>query len=100
MAKFSVGQVWRGKRPAHSNGFVNDRVITYVSPVGRIQYDGPTVNLGRRLPIVEAEVFGKWAGREVGNELPEGEWQRWCDYKPEKRGTAEIAAEDKGGGNA
>ena len=72
MAKFSVGQVWRGKRPAHSNGFVNDRVITYVSPVGRIQYDGPTVNLGRRLPIVEAEVFEKWAGREVGNELPEG----------------------------
>lgn len=75
MAEFSVGQVWRAKRPAHSNGFVNDRVIMYVSPA---------VNFGRKLPIVDAQVFEKWAGREVRNELPEGEWQRWCDYKPEK----------------
>jgi hypothetical protein len=76
--KFEVNQVWRAKKPANANGFVNDRHIRYLNTIaGVVQYDGPAVANGRHLPKVSIEVFEKWAAREVAGELPEGEWQRW-----------------------
>lgn len=85
MSKFSVGQVWRAKRPANAGGLVNDRQIKWISSFdGAIQYDGPAVANGRHYPKVSAEQFEKWAGREVADELPEGEWATW-DFKDRSR---------------
>lgn len=77
MSKFAVGQVWRAKRPDNANGFVNDRVILHINFLGHIQYDGPSVNFGRKYPMVNPATFEKWAGREVKAELPKDEWQPW-----------------------
>ncbi|KVL50014.1 hypothetical protein WT49_11315 [Burkholderia territorii] len=79
-----VGQVWRAKRPSNANGFVNDRVIIHINFLGAITYDGPAVGIGRRYPIVTRETFEKWAGRQVKDELPENEWQRW-DFRDRSR---------------
>ncbi|MGF6440733.1 hypothetical protein [Paraburkholderia youngii] len=77
MSKFAVGQVWRAKKPANSGGLVNDRVILHINFLGAIQYDGPSVPRGRRYPTVSGETFEKWAGRQVKDELTEGEWATW-----------------------
>jgi hypothetical protein len=69
------------KKPSNVNGFVNDRSILYVNEIsGIIQYDGPAVANGRHYPKVTIEVFDKWAGREVTDELPPEEWAQW-DWK-------------------
>lgn len=80
MSKFSVGQVWRAKRPSNAGGYVNDRQIIHVTFLGDVQYDGPSVARGRHYPVVSRETFEKWAGREVKAELPKDEWQPW-DFK-------------------
>lgn len=77
MSKFTVGQVWRAKRPNNARGFVNDRVILHINSLGHVQYDGPGVGFGRNYPIVTPETFEKWAAREVKAELPQDEWQPW-----------------------
>jgi hypothetical protein len=77
VSKFEVGQVWRAKKPANASGLVNDRVILHINFLGAVQYDGPSVARGRHYPIVSAEAFEKWAGREVRSELPKDEWQEW-----------------------
>jgi hypothetical protein len=78
--KFSVGQVWRAKKPAPTGEFlrplVNDRVILWIG-LETLQYDGPSVGFGQKYRKVTIEAFDKWAAREVTNELPEGEWQSW-----------------------
>lgn len=80
MSNFAVGQVWRAKRPAPTGEFlkplVNDRVIMWIG-AETLQYDGPSVGLGQHYRKVSIEDFEKWAGREVTDELPNGQWQLW-----------------------
>ncbi|MGI4815886.1 MAG: hypothetical protein ACRYG5_10015 [Janthinobacterium lividum] len=82
--KFERGQVWRAKKPRNSNGLVNDRMILHIDSTGAVQYDGPAVQRGCHYPKVTQDIFEKWAGRQVKEELPEGEWAAWDFQDPEK----------------
>lgn len=74
--ELKVGRTYRAKKPANANGLYNDRTIVWMSPpIGLVQYDGPAVAMGRLLPKVDAEKFLAWAGRDVTDELPDGEYQ-------------------------
>ncbi|KGC03547.1 hypothetical protein DM81_3450 [Burkholderia multivorans] len=89
MPDFKRGQVWRAKRPKAAGPFfarlINDRQIVWVDSLGTtIQYDSPTVAPGRHYPKVSREAFEKWAGREVTDELPDCDWQKWDDTDPSK----------------
>lgn len=90
--ELQVGQCYRAKKPAEVVGLVNDRVITWIGEE-KVQYDSPSVPLGRRLPQVTIEQFLKWASHNVTKELlPTGEWEQWAVYqslkflKQEKKG--------------
>jgi len=76
----TVGRVYRGKRIRNCHGLVNDRVITWMD-AGSVQFDSPSVAIGRHYPAVSKEQFLAWAGRDVTDELPEG---LWADYPPVK----------------
>ena len=81
-----VGRVYRAKKPAMGNGFlVNDRVITWISSGGEhVQYDGPSVAMGRRFPTVLRGAFEKWASHDVTDELPKDAFMGWSDYQAKK----------------
>ena len=74
------GRTYRVKKPANSGGLVNDRQVVYVSATS-VQYDGPTVGFGRHYPTVSREKFEAWAGEDVTDSLPKGEWLGW-DARP------------------
>lgn len=76
-----VGRTYRGKTPGYAKGFVNDRTVIWVDRKRlELQYDGPAVSLGRARPIVPLAEFVKWAGRDITEQLPAGEYQQWGDY--------------------
>ena len=88
--KFSlaVGQVWRAKKPKDVFGFFDDRQITYVSGEGdMVQYDSPTVRMGRRFPTTTRDRFERWAGKLVA--LPEGDWAPYV--RPERKTHAKTS---------
>lgn len=73
---------YEAKRPARtgliSDPLINDRMIVWIShDGGTVQYDGPAVKIGRRLPKVSAEAFRAWAARDVTELMPLNEWRRW-----------------------
>jgi hypothetical protein len=70
------GRVYRAKNPANLGGLFNDRQVLYVG-LEFVQYDGPAVVNGRKYPKVTHEAFAKWAGRDVTDELPPGEWAKF-----------------------
>lgn len=66
-----VGTWYRGKRFKEGVfGIVNnDRGVIWISPNRKeVQYDGYTVKIGQRRPIISMEKFLKW----VKEEIPEG----------------------------
>jgi len=72
-----AGHTYEAKKPAAVGVFdlrVNDRQIAWVGPT-EVQYDSPTVKMGRKLPFVTHEAFRKWAGRDVTSEGTDGEWR-------------------------
>lgn len=79
------GRVYRAKKPRatgadwrYPTGFVNDRVVIYVNVLGDVvQYDGPAVARGRHYPKCTLKAFEAWAGEDVTDKMPEGEWQAW-----------------------
>ena len=76
------GHVYRAKRPKPAGSFFepvfDDRVVVYVSPSGeQVQYDSPTVRNGRKLLTVDRAKFERWAGTDVTEGYPEGEWAAW-----------------------
>ncbi len=80
--ELQVGKVYRAKKPLPAgtmfSQFFNDRQIVWMSLDGQIiQYDGPAVAIGRRLPKVTREKFEKWAEIDVTDTLPKGEWAKW-----------------------
>jgi len=70
------GRVYRAKKPANCNGYYNDRQIVWTG-TSSVQYDGPAVRNGQRYPTVSREKFESWAGEDVTEKLPPGDWQRF-----------------------
>ena len=73
-----VGHVYEAKRPKSVGMFeplINDRQIKWIG-FEEVQYDSPTVGLGRRYPRVSKEAFLKWAARDITKEMPPDEWRR------------------------
>lgn len=79
------GHVYRGKKKARSF-YHNDRQVLYVSPVS-VQYDAPTISDGCRgcahctnpdahdkYPTIRREQFEAWAGSDVSEGYPAGDW--------------------------
>lgn len=70
-----VGRSYRGKKPKGC-GFpplFDDRSILFIGG-GKVQYDSPSVKIGRNYPTVTVEKFLAWAARDVTDELPRGGW--------------------------
>jgi hypothetical protein len=74
--ELTQGRVYRAKKPAtcSGSGYLNDRQIIHLSST-KVQYDGPAVKNGRHYPSVSREDFIKWAGKDVTDSMPHGEWQ-------------------------
>jgi hypothetical protein len=77
-----TGKTYRSKRPAPAGSifqpYFNDRQVIWCShEANLLQYDSPSVALGRKYPKVTIDKFLKWVGKDVTDELPEGEWAAW-----------------------
>ena len=73
------GHVYRAKKPKGIGMFLpyfDDRQVVYVSS-DRVQYDSPTVRDGRRYPTIDRDKFEKWAGSDVTEGYPAGDWAVW-----------------------
>ena len=70
------GRTYRAKKPGNASGYYNDRQVLYVSAES-VQYDGPAVGFGQKYPTVPRAKFEAWAGEDVTDKLPVGEWQRY-----------------------
>lgn len=82
-------RTYRAKKPAHAQGFVNDRTIVRLNTVEKtVTYNGPEVERGT-LPAIPMKEFLKWASHDVTMQLPGGCYQEWLEYlairKSEKR---------------
>lgn len=55
---------------------MNDRQVKWMSTDKKtLQYDGPAVRQGAKYPMVTTADFAAWAGRDVTEEMPRGEWR-------------------------
>lgn len=75
------GHIYRAKKPKKVErlfqpAFYNDRQVVYVSDA-RVQYDSPTVRDGRKYPTIERAKFEAWAGSDVTEGYPRGDWALW-----------------------
>jgi hypothetical protein len=84
------GRIYRAKKPANSRGLFNDRQVLYVTEQV-VQYDGPAVGFGRHYPTVTREQFEAWAGEDVTDKMPKGEWMDW---PPKFRAKKGVNAQD------
>lgn len=74
MNELIVGHTYEAKRPRINGGLVNDRMIVWAN-WEFVQYDSPTIRTGQKLPKVRKDVFSAWAGRDVTEIMPKGEWR-------------------------
>lgn len=80
-----VNHIYRAKKPGHtSSGSVNDRMIIYMGPT-TVQYDSPALRNGMRYPLIPKEKFLAWAGEDVTEGYPDGDWDKWGDYLARKQ---------------
>ena len=42
----------------------------------KIQYDSPALKFGKKYPSITLTKFLKWAGKEITDEMPKGEWRK------------------------
>jgi hypothetical protein len=65
-----AGCYYRAKKPRRLfDGGFNDRKILWISKDGeKVQYDSPTIGIGRHYPTVSMERFLKWVGKEITKE--------------------------------
>lgn len=81
-----VGRIYRAKKPkpvaiwdsvdADRRPLFDDRLVVWIGG-DKVQYDSPSVKLGRKLPKASLERFLKWADRDVTDGYPTGEWARY-----------------------
>lgn len=80
-----VNHVYRAKKPGPtSSGSVNDRMIIHMGPT-TVQYDSPTVKNGKHYPSIPREQFEAWAGEDVTEGYPDGDWMGWYAYQKAKK---------------
>lgn len=89
-----VGRVYRGRHVRNCGGLVNDRLIKWMNG-DSVQYDSPSVPLGRDYPIVRREKFLAWAVRDVTDELPDN---LWADYSSLTKAINGVASGNTCGG--
>ena len=72
-----VGHTYEAKKPQRVGWmrFLNDRQVVFCGN-GIVQYDSPSVGLGRHYPKTTMEKFLKWAGKDVTNQMPKGDWRK------------------------
>lgn len=79
--EIKVGKVYRCKRKKIFGIFdpvYDDRQVLWISEdKQKIQYDCPSLRIGRRRPIVDREKFEKWADQDVTDRLPAGDWEKY-----------------------
>lgn len=77
------GNVYEAKHPRSCKGMSdlvwNDRQIRWVGS-GEVCYDCPAVKPGKGYPVISVEKFIKWAGKDITEEMPEGEWRPCSGY--------------------
>ena len=70
-----VGHTYEAKKP-RGVFLLNDRQVLHISSMGTVvQYDSPTVPGARSYPRISMEKFLKWAGKDVTDVMPKGEWR-------------------------
>lgn len=89
-SELKVGRTYRAKRPrpVHTldGSFINDRQILYISLLDEtLQYDSPSVKFNSNYPEISIEKFLNWADKDVTDELPKGEWERYSSLKRKPR---------------
>lgn len=82
MIEIKVGRVYRAKKPRAvdgnflRSGYYNDRQVMWMDSLGiQLQYDGPAVANGRHYPKIDVDKFKAWAGEDVTDKLPPGDWE-------------------------
>lgn len=74
-----VGRCYRAKKPQLVGNIfdplVNDRLIVYIGSE-KLQYDSPSVKIGRNLPFIDIDLFLAWVGSDVTDLLKDGEWAK------------------------
>lgn len=79
-----VGHIYRAKKPKcvrlfREGDFYDDRQILYIGTTS-LQFNSVTVISGRRYPMIDRERFEKWAGEDVTEGYPKGEWAPWPNH--------------------
>ncbi len=77
-ADIIVGHTYSSKRPKGVGLFptlMDDRQVKWTGNGIHVQYDSPTVRMGRNYPTTTMEKFLKWADRDITDEMPKGEWR-------------------------
>ena len=72
-----LNHVYRAKKPKIVGLFTrnyDDRMVVYIGPKG-VQYDSPTVKFGGKYKLVTFDNFLKWAGKDVTEQTPKGDWE-------------------------
>lgn len=80
-----VGRTYRAKTPLRVDfDLVNDRQVVWMDAAAlNLRYDDPSVRSGKAYPCMSVVRFAAWAARDVTDELPAGEWQKYEAYKKE-----------------
>ncbi len=78
--EIEINKCYRAKKPRESRGYYNDRVVIWMSDY-EVQYDGPAVANGRKYPTVPLNKFEEWAGADVTDSLPAGDWQEFSPIR-------------------
>ena len=74
-SEVAVGRIYAAKRPRISEGgFINDRQVLAFDGVS-VQYDSPSIGMGRHYPRVRLDKFLKWADRDVTADVPPHQWR-------------------------
>lgn len=84
--EIKVGHKYRAKKPKAigPQQQVDDRQVLYVG-FTQVQYDSPSVIWGKQYPRISMEKFLKWAGEDITDTLPEGQWKNFDEYKSENK---------------
>lgn len=76
--KIEVNHTYEAKKPRRVSliydEVFNDRMVLWVGAF-ELQYDSPTVKRGRSFPRMKIADFEEWAGRDVTDSMPKGDWR-------------------------
>lgn len=75
------GHVYRAKKPKQirlflEGDFYDDRMVVWMNDT-KVQYDSPTVYRGSHYRMGDRARFEKWAGSDVTEGYPKGDWAKW-----------------------